>query len=186
MAAPPRWGWHELDSAWARRLVAGAGIRAGDLVLDVGAGRGALTAPLVELGARVVAIELHHGRADDLRRRFARSPVTVVEADARDLRLPRRPFRVVANPPFATTAGLLRRLTSPGSRLLDARLVVPAHVAQRWSGDAAPGAGRWHRDFDAYRLGSVPRRAFEPMPPRSAAVLVLERRGRSRRAARAG
>ena len=83
------------------RVVADAGVRPGDLVLDIGAGTGAVTAPLVAAGARVIAVELHPERVAMLRERFAGDDVTVVRADVADLRLPRRPFRVVANPPFA-------------------------------------------------------------------------------------
>lgn len=176
MAAPRRWGWHELDSHWVRRLVADAQVRAGDVVVDVGAGTGALTWELLERGARVVAVELHPGRAARLRERFANRDVIVVQADACDLRLPRRPFKVVANPPFSTTAGLLRRITAAGSRLEVAAIVVPAHVARRWSSPDAPGAGRWRREFDARRTAAVPRQAFSPAPPKAASVLVFERR----------
>jgi 23S rRNA (adenine-N6)-dimethyltransferase len=173
---PARWGYHRLVDRWARRLVAGAGVEAGDLVLDVGAGAGALTAPLVAAGARVVAIELHARRADALRRRFAGAPVTVVRADAAELRLPRRPFRVVANPPFAITTGLLRRLLSPGSRLVTADLVVPRHVARRWTGGGAPGARRWATAFVARTSGALPPDAFRPRAPAHPIVLRLERR----------
>ena len=151
-------------------------MRAGDLVLDVGAGTGAITRPLVHRGARVLAVELHPGRAAALRKAVPPERVTVVVADGADLRLPRRPFRVVANPPFAATTGLLRRLTAPGSRLIRADLVVPFHVAARWTSPRAPGARRWSRDFDA-RLGpTVPRGAFSPAAPCGAVVLVLARR----------
>ena len=175
MPAGRRWGWHALDAREAARLVAGAGIRPGDLVVDAGAGAGALTAPLVAAGARVVAVELHPARAAALRRRFAGDPVTVVQADVADLRLPRRPFAVVANPPFASSAALLRRLTAPGSRLTTATLVLPAWVAHRWAGAAAPGATRWNRTWDAGVARRLPRRAFRPPPPGEAAVLRLAR-----------
>jgi len=110
-----RWGWHRLSPRWADQIVADAQVSPGDLVVDIGAGTGALTASLVAAGARVIAVELHPQRVAVLRRRFAGDPVTVVRADATDLRLPRRPFRVVANPPFAATTGIMRRLLAPGS-----------------------------------------------------------------------
>ena len=168
-----RWGWHALDGREAARLVAHAGVRPGDLVVDAGAGEGALTAHLLAAGARVVAVELHPGRAAALRRRFAEAPVTVVQADVGDLRLPRRPFAVVANPPFAASAALLRRLTAPGSRLTTATVVLPAWVARRWALGAVPGAARWQRTWDADVTHRLPRAAFTPPPSGDAAVLRL-------------
>jgi len=176
----PFWGWHSLTDRWAGWLVADAGVRPGDLVVDVGAGGGSLTEHLVAAGARVIAVELHAGRAAELRERFRDDPVTVVQADACDLRLPRRPFRVIANPPFATTRPLLCRLVSPGSRLVDAHLVVARHVARRWASDDAPGAGRWRATFTASVRTAVPRTAFRPPPPRDAALLVLAPAGATR------
>lgn len=171
-----RWGWYRLTPAWARRLVADARIQPGDLVIDVGAGTGAITAPLVAAGAQVIAVELHPRRGAALREGFAGQPVRVVQADAADLRLPRQPFRVVANPPFAITTALLRRLLAPGSRLVTAYLVLPRQVALRWAAGRAPGAGRWRRDYEVTVGRRVPRRAFTPPPPADCAVLVVRRR----------
>lgn len=171
-----RWGWHRLADGAARRLVLDSPVQPGDLVLDLGAGDGALTAQLVAAGARVVAVELHPRRVGLLRERFAGQPVTVVRADVADLRLPRRSFRVVANPPFALTTAVLRRLLSPGSRLESADLVLPLHAVERWSGGHAPGAGRWRREHHATSAGELHRRAFRPPPPGRVGVLQLRRR----------
>jgi 23S rRNA (adenine-N6)-dimethyltransferase len=171
-----RWGWHRLTDDWAARVVADAHIRRGDLVLDIGAGTGAITARLLDAGARVIAVELHARRAAQLRSRFDGAAVTVVRTDAADLRLPRRPFHVVANPPFSITTALLRRVLAPGSRLLTASLVVPVPVVRRWEAGRGPGAGRWMQTFDAAMGPWVPRSAFVPPPPADAATLVLRRR----------
>jgi 23S rRNA (adenine-N6)-dimethyltransferase len=176
-----RWGWHQLGEEWARRLVADAGIRPGDLVLDVGAGHGALTAPLVAAGARVVAVELHPARLGVLRASFGPPAVVVVRADAGSLRLPRRPFRVVANPPFARASAILRRLLAPGSRLVQADLVLPGPVAHRWASGKAPGANRWILTYELEVTGRLPRHAFGPPAPGSVAVLRVRRRGSPRR-----
>jgi 23S rRNA (adenine-N6)-dimethyltransferase len=185
VAAPARrWGWHQLADRWAATLVAEAQIAPHDLVIDVGAGTGAITHQLVQRGAQVLAVELHHDRAVSLRARFDARRVTVIVVDAADLRLPRRPFRVVANPPFSVTTALLKRLTAPGSRLVRADLVVPTHVARRWARGDAPGANRWRREFIATEGRSLPRSAFTPPPPHGTAVLtirrVTERRGLGR------
>jgi 23S rRNA (adenine-N6)-dimethyltransferase len=157
-------------------MVADAGIRPGHLVVDVGAGTGSLTRSLVTQGARVIAVEFHRDRANALRARFADCDVTVVRADAGDLWLPTRPFRVVANPPFAITASLLRRLVAPGSRLVRADIIVPWHTARRWATGSGPGYARWGRTF-AVELGRpVPRAAFRPPPPSGVAILTISRR----------
>jgi 23S rRNA (adenine-N6)-dimethyltransferase len=160
-----RWGWYRLTDDWAATLVEEAGVDDGDLVVDLGAGAGAITAALVRAGAQVVAVELHPGRASTLRERFADHRVTVVEAHAAEVRLPRRPFRVVANPPFACGSAIVRRLLGPGLRLTSADLVLPAQVAQRWA--------RGPRARVARRL---PRSAFQPAARVGTAVLHIGRR----------
>lgn len=162
------WGWHRLDDEWAARVVAAAQVRPGELVLDIGAGTGALTSHLVRAGARVVAVELHPGRAALLRHRFPH--ITVVEADARSLPLPRSTFRVVANPPYGITADLLHLLLNAGPRLRAADLVLQRAVVRKYAGQQRP---RTHRMSAGLTL---PRRAFRPPPRVDSAVLLVRRR----------
>lgn len=155
----------------AERVVAAAGVRPGDLVLDIGAGEGALTGPLLALGARVVAVELHARRCDTLRARFAGTQVTVVHVDAGRLRWPREPYRVVANPPYAVWCALLRQL-SRDSRLLSADLVLQRRVVRR----VIERAARQRGEYVFERGFTVPRTAFRPAPRVDSAVLRIRRR----------
>jgi 23S rRNA (adenine-N6)-dimethyltransferase len=170
------WGWHRLTDEWAARVVAAAGVRPGELVLDIGAGTGALTGHLIQAGAWVVAVELHPGRAALLRRRFP--DITVIQADAVSLRLPGRPFRVVASPPYGITAGLLDLLLAAGTRLVAADLVVQRAVARKYTGQQGRAAPRRARSR-THQMSTglvLPRHAFRPPPRVDSAVLVVRRR----------
>ena len=109
------WGWHRLDPDWAERIVASAAIRPGELVVDLGAGTGALTLPLLEAGARVIAVELHAGRARRLRKKVSEHAASVVECDLENFVPPGRPFRVVANRRTRSPPQWWHSLPTPGT-----------------------------------------------------------------------
>lgn len=176
-AGPRRWGWHPLREEWAASIVAASPVRPGDTVLDLGAGDGALTRPLLDASARVLAIEAHPGRAARLRTDLRHPELTVVEADLRDLRLPGRPFRVVASPPYALSSDLVRLLLS-SHRLLSADLVLQRATARRLA--------RPDRHFAVSVGPTVPRSAFRTPPRVDSAVLRLRRRGPGPRSSRPG
>jgi 23S rRNA (adenine-N6)-dimethyltransferase len=171
-------GIHFLSPGLAAELVRGAGVVPDDLVFDLGAGLGELTAPLAATGARVVAVERHPGYARSLARRFAAAGnVTIVEGDLLRVPLPRRDFRVVANIPFATTTtALLRRLLDRSSRLVRADLVVQYDAARRLAGPPRDARGRWWAArYDLRLVRRIPARCFQPVPAVDAALLVVER-----------
>ncbi|MET0579703.1 MAG: rRNA adenine N-6-methyltransferase family protein, partial [Ilumatobacteraceae bacterium] len=159
------WGFHRLAPDAARHVVRAAAIRPGDLVVDLGAGHGALTAALVDAGARVVAVEVHPGRLADLRHRFAGRPVTVVDADIDRVRLPRRAFRVVANPPWAR-AETVRAVLLRSPALVRADLVLPRWLVHRWA------AGSSRIDVGC----SLRAESFVPPAPTGSAVAVVHGR----------
>ncbi len=174
-------GRHALRSrAFAQELVREAGVGAGDLVLDLGAGGGILTAALRDADARVLAVELDHDLAGALRVRFAGdASIRVVEADAAQMALPRDPFAVVANLPFAHGTAILRRLLDDPTvpvRKVDA--IVEWGLAEKrarvWpSTQLSCYWGAWHTLSIVRR---VPRQAFAPPPSVDAAVFRAVRR----------
>ncbi|HET9257776.1 MAG TPA: rRNA adenine N-6-methyltransferase family protein [Pseudonocardiaceae bacterium] len=87
--------------------------------------------PLAGAGVRVLAVEPHPARAQRFRERFATAPVTVIQTDALSLRLPHRPFRVVASPPYAISSALPRVLLGSRSWLTAADLVLQRAVVRR-------------------------------------------------------
>ncbi|HLS15503.1 MAG TPA: rRNA adenine N-6-methyltransferase family protein [Beutenbergiaceae bacterium] len=170
------WGWHPLRPDWAERLIRDAGVQPGDLVFDLGAGTGALTLPLIEAGADVVAIELHPNRARALRRRV-NGRAKVVQADLADLYLPARAFRVVSSPPYAISSALVRTLLGAMS-LRSADLVLQGGAARRLA--SGPPRAKHARRYRLQVGPAVPRRAFLKPPKVDSAVLQIRRASRSR------
>ena len=173
-------GQHLLRSVIADELVRDAGIRADDLVVEIGAGDGRLTAPLARRASHVVAIEIDPRFAGRLRERFDSDPrVTVVHADAHVVPLPEEPFRAFGNIPFGITNALLRRLLDdPLSPLTRADLIVQWEVGRKRS-DVWPSTALtlgWAPWWELSSTRRIPRTAFDPPPSVDAAVVRVTRR----------
>ena len=156
------------------------------LVIEIGPGRGALTARLLARARRVVAIEIDPWLVDDLGRRFAGEPrLEVVHADVLETDLTQwGPAVVAGNLPYYITSPILERVTRARESIRRAVLLVQREVAERLA--AAPGS----RDygyltvqmalfFEIRLLARVPPAAFHPPPKVDSAVVLLEPRPRA-------
>ena len=171
---------HFLRRSLAAELVRASGVGPRDLVVDIGAGSGRLTEALARVAGRVIAVELDPGLAAALRRR-GWANVEVVEGDATAMRLPREPFRVVANLPFSRTNDLLHLLLDdPGTPLVRADLVVEWAVAVKravpWPSSVSGVV--WSATYEISLARRLPPSAFEPPPSVAAGVVVIRRRER--------
>ncbi|PYS80852.1 MAG: ribosomal RNA small subunit methyltransferase A [Acidobacteria bacterium] len=164
-----------VDETYARRIVGALAPRAGETVLEIGPGRGALTSPLVESGARVVAVEFDRGLVAPLRSRFAeRENFTLVEADALEVEFcsviePDASARVVANLPYNISTAILQRLIERRRCVSEMVLMLQREVVARIT--APPGSterGYLTVIVEAYceaeALFDVPPGAFRPVP----------------------
>ena len=129
-----------------------------------------------------MAVELDRGALAHLHERFdGVAGVTVVAGDLLQVPLPRRPYRVVANLPFATTSSALRRLLDTRGNLRRADVVVQRGAAVAWATELRRRSPAARRAFDL-RLGPTIRaERFLPPPSVDAAVLTATRRPRHRR-----
>jgi 23S rRNA (adenine-N6)-dimethyltransferase len=175
-------GRHFLRSAeLAAEIVASAGVREDELVVEIGAGFGRLTAPLRTAGARVVAVEVDPGLAQSLRRRHGGAGVTVIAADFLTLSPPAEPHRALGNVPFAITTPILRRLLDdPASHLRRADLIVADGVVRKRAATRPSTmlSLRWQPWWELQAERRLPAACFDP-PPRVDAALLTARRRRS-------
>ena len=173
-------GQNFLQPEVGQQLVESASFSCDELVIEIGAGRGALTHALAREPIDVVAVELDPVWAERLRCELARARrVRVVRADFLAFRLPTRPFRVIGSLPFGRTTEICRRLfDDPALPLERADLIVQWEVAlKRASQPPASLLSTAWAPWWEFRLGRrVPAGAFRPAPRADAGVLVATRR----------
>ncbi|MGW7725379.1 ErmE/ErmH/ErmO/ErmR family 23S rRNA (adenine(2058)-N(6))-methyltransferase [Streptomyces canus] len=167
------------DRGAAARLAGLAVPRPTPLLLEVGAGKGALTELLAPRCRRLLAYEIDSRLVPVLRERFSDTPhVQVVEGDFLVARPPRTPFAVAGNVPFSRTADIVDWcLRAPA--LTDATLLTQLEYARKRTGDY----GRWTQltvlswpRHDWRLVGRVGRHSFRPAPRVDAGILRIGRR----------
>nr|WP_308249161.1 MULTISPECIES: ErmE/ErmH/ErmO/ErmR family 23S rRNA (adenine(2058)-N(6))-methyltransferase [Nonomuraea] len=149
------------------------------LVLEPGAGEGALTLALAAAGARVVAYEIDPRLAGRLRSRTRDDPrVEVVRGDFTAARPPGEPFAVVGNIPYSATSRIVGWCLRARS-LTSATMVTQLEYARKRAG----GYGRWSLvtveswPWFSWRMGDrIGRESFRPIPSVDSAILRIERR----------
>ena len=173
-----RFGQHFLhDPAVIERIVAALAPGAGDCLVEIGPGRGALTRQLLQFPCRSLdAIEIDRDLAALLREAFAAEPrFTLHAADAlrfdfAALARARGRLRVTGNLPYNISTPLLFHLLASVPAIEDLHLMLQREVIERMAaapGDAAYGRltvmlAPWVR---VERLFDVGPGAFQP-PPR--------------------
>jgi 16S rRNA (adenine1518-N6/adenine1519-N6)-dimethyltransferase len=142
-----RWGQHFLVGAsTAERIVRAAGVGAGDTVVEVGPGEGALTRPLARAAGRLLAIEVDPARANRLSRELSEEDrVRILQGDVLA-----KPFRawlseagfpapavLVSNLPYNVATPILTRALEERETIARAVAMVQREVARRFA--ARPG-----------------------------------------------
>jgi len=152
--------------------------------LEIGPGLGALTSPLAEAGAAVVAVEVDRGLAGNLRERFAGGTVEIMEADFLAVPTPewRRRFpaggTVLGNLPYSVSSPIVLRLIELRELFPRAVLMLQREMVDRLC--AGPG-GKEYGILSVY-LGVlaearkefvVRRTCFYPAPDVDSAVMSV-------------
>ena len=144
----------------------------GALVVDLGAGSGALTKPLART-TRVHAVELDPRWADHLRTHAASwGDVRVQRADALTVAFPRERFHLISNAPYAIGTRLVRRVLTDAHGLVRGVIILQRETAHRLAKDGR-FAATWAPWFELRVHGHIPARAFRPAPSVESAILTI-------------
>jgi 16S rRNA (adenine1518-N6/adenine1519-N6)-dimethyltransferase len=187
MTVRKRFGQHFLhDPAVIDHIVESVAPRSGEAVVEIGPGRGALTAPLLATLGELDVVEIDRELAAALPARV-RDPrgLRVHLADALDfdyagLRRERgRSLRLVGNLPYNVSTPLMFRLLAVSDCLRDMHFMLQREVVERIV--AAPGTPQYGRlgvmlapRVRATRLFDVGPGAFQPPPRVWSSMLRLE------------
>jgi 16S rRNA (adenine1518-N6/adenine1519-N6)-dimethyltransferase len=146
------------DDSAAKRIAESLGLKDDDTVLEIGAGKGALTKHLVECAKRVLAVEIdarlcrHLGRRFRDRENLAVMNGDILKTDLRDAIKPSCKCKVAGNLPFQITSPVISLLLENRELIGACVLMVQKEVALRIC--ALPGTRDWSPVSIAVRLHS--------------------------------
>ncbi len=164
-----------VDERVVARIMQEVEPRPGETLIEIGAGRGALTERLVGRAGRLVAIEYDRELAPWLREKFGgRENFTLVEGDALEIDYcaaiaSATAARVVANLPYNIATAILQRLIEQRACLSEMTLMLQREVVERITASPASSERGYLSVFveaycEAAPLFDVAPEAFRPAP----------------------
>ncbi len=180
-----------VDQNYISKIISALNPQKDETIIEIGAGRGALTEILIESGANVIAIELEREMIAVLRERFAdKDNFKLIESDAltvdfaetisnfKSQILNRKSAKLVANLPYNISTAILQKLIEQRDCFSELILMFQREVVERITAKV----GNSERGFltvmtEAYltaeKLFDVPPTAFLPAPKVWSSVVRL-------------
>ena len=170
-----------------KTILAAAELKPKDMTLEIGSGRGVLTAELLGRGVTLTAVELDRSMAEELGKRFTGCErfkivqADILKTDLDTLFLPEeRPVKVLGNLPYSITSPIFEKLM-PWPGWDTAVFLIQREVAERIA--SQPGSRVYgilslavQVFADVEILAQVKPGAFHPPPRVSSAVIRLRRK----------
>lgn len=172
------------DAQVIDRIIAAIAPQPGDLLVEIGPGRAALTRPLLASGAELHLVELDRDLVAWLEDQFAAaSRLTIHSRDALKTDLSaltgHRPFRLVGNLPYNISTPLIFHVLQWSNLIIDMHFMLQKEVVDRMV--AAPGSRTYGRlsvmtqfQAEVTRLFDVRPESFSPAPKVWSSIVRLK------------
>ncbi len=185
-----------VDQNYINKIISALNPKENETIIEIGAGRGALTEKLVKSGAEIVAIELDRDLIPLLNEDFGQNEnFNLIEQDAlkvnfqeilKDQRskIEDQKTKLVANLPYYISTAILQHLIQYRNEFSELILMLQREVVERITAEA----GNTERGFltvlvEAYfeteKLFDVPPNAFRPAPKIWSSIVRLKPKARS-------
>ena len=183
-----------VDENYISRIISALNLQKGETVVEIGAGRGALTEGLIASGANVVAVELERDMIAVLKEKFSGAEnFTLIESDALKVdyaeisnsikqnpksQIPNPKSKLVANLPYNISTAILQKLIEQREVFSEMILMFQFEVVERITAQV----GNSERGFlsvlvqnylETEMLFDVPPSAFRPAPKVTSAIARL-------------
>lgn len=165
-----------------RKIVDAIAPRAGDTVVEIGPGLGALTAPLLERLDHLHVVEIDRDLIARLKDRYPPERLTIHEGDALAFDFGalkgEGKLKIVGNLPYNISSPLLFHLVRYATQVYDMHFMLQKEVVDRMV--AEPGSGDFGRlsvmlqfHYHMERLFIVPPGSFNPPPKVDSAIVRM-------------
>ena len=167
-------------------------VHPGDVALEIGPGRGALTEVLLDFTSKVIAVEKDRELVMYLRKRFSKAIsagyLDLVEQDILDfdpeiLTSYKIPYKLVANIPYYITGAIIKKFLSAKCQPELMVLLVQKEVAERIvarDGKESILSLSVRAYGEPHYVATVPRGAFAPPPHVDSAIISINNISRER------
>ncbi|MBL8447773.1 MAG: 16S rRNA (adenine(1518)-N(6)/adenine(1519)-N(6))-dimethyltransferase RsmA [Zoogloeaceae bacterium] len=168
------------DAQVIGRIVDAVAPQAGECLVEIGPGLGALTDPLVARLGHLHVVEIDRDLIARLKQRYGPDRLTIHEGDALDFDFSRLgvPLRVVGNLPYNISTPLLFHLAEFADGVRNMTFMLQKEVVMRMV--AEPGSADYGRlsvmlqyRFRMGRLFDVPPEAFRPAPKVTSSIVRM-------------
>lgn len=164
------------------KIVSTPGLEPGDLVVEIGPGRGAITGKILQSGARLLAVEIDKNLcellSDKFRDEVSSRKLTLINKDILDFELPSEDYKVIGNIPYFITGKVLRYLLESKNKPKSITLVMQKEVVNRIVERDEKGS-ILSKSVQVYgqvrKISNIPAKFFSPKPEVDSAILYIDK-----------
>lgn len=174
-----------VDENYINKIISSVNPQENETIIEIGAGRGALTEKLVESDANIIAIELEREMISVLKEKFGKNQnISLIESDALKVDFEdlikdnSQKIKVVANLPYNVATAILQKLIEQRAVFSEMILMFQREVVDRITAKVETSERGFlsvlaQNYLETERLFDVPPTAFRPSPKVWSAVVRL-------------